>query len=105
MKIGELRHRITIQESVASRDSFGAEILSWVDLAIVWAMVSPVSGKEYFAFQQINAEVSTKITMRYRPSITPKMRVLFENRVLEIDSIINPEQMNISLILMCKEVV
>lgn len=103
MKIGKLRHRITLQECIASRDSFGAEVLTWVDIATVWASVSPISGKEYFAAHQINAEVTTKITMRYRPGTTPNMRAVFQNRLFYIVSVINPEEKNIALILMCKE--
>lgn len=103
MKIGKLRHRITLQECIASRDSFGAEVLTWVDIATVWASVSPLSGKEYFAAHQINAEVTTKITIRYRPGVTPKMRVLFNSRCFEILSVLSFEERGIELVLMCKE--
>jgi SPP1 family predicted phage head-tail adaptor len=105
MKIGKLRHKIIIQEYSASRDSFGAEVQNWTDKASVFASVTPVSGKEYFAAQQWNAEVTTKITMRYLSDISPKMRVLFDNRIFEILSVLNFEERNIELNLMCKEVV
>lgn len=103
MKIGKLRQRVTIQEYVATRDSFGAEVPAWTDVATVWASVTPVSGKEYFASAQVNAEVSTKITMRYLAGITPKMRVVFEARTFEIISVLNFEERDIELNLMCKE--
>lgn len=104
MKIGKLRQRITIQEYVATRDSFGAEVPAWTDVATVWASVTPVSGKEYFASAQVNAEVTTKITMRYLAGITPKMRVVFEEaRTFEVISVLNFEERNIELNLMCKE--
>ena len=103
MKIGKLQRRITIQEYVTARDSFGAEVPTWVDVATVWASVTPVSGKEYFASAQVNAEATTKITMRYLAGITPKMRVVFEARTFEIISLLNFEERNIELNLMCKE--
>lgn len=105
MKIGRLRHRIAIEESIAGRDSFGAEISEWRQFIKVWADVSPVSGREFIAFKQINAEISTKVTIRYIAGVTTEMRVLFDNRIFEITSIINPEEKNVSLLLMCKEVV
>lgn len=105
MKIGKLRHRIVIEDSIAGRDSFGAEISEWIQFAKVWANVSPVSGREFIAFKQINAEISTKVTIRYLAGITSEMRVLFKDRIFEINSIINPEEKNVSLLLMCKEVV
>jgi len=103
MNIGKLRHRITIQEYAASRDSFGAQVQTWADKATVFASIAPVSGKEYFAAQQINSEITTKITIRYLPGITPKMRVLFNGRIFEILAVLNHEERNIELNLMCKE--
>ena len=104
MKIGRLRHRIVIEESIAGRDNFGAEVYEWIQFAKVWADVSPVSGREFASFKQINSEITTKITIRYLAGVTAEMRVLFDNRIFEINSIINPEEKNISLLLMCKEV-
>jgi SPP1 family predicted phage head-tail adaptor len=105
MKIGRLRHRIVIEESLTSRDSFGAEVSERVQFAVVWADLSPITGKEYLGFKQINSETTTKITTRYLAGVTTEMRVVFGDRTYEIDSIINPEEKNISLILMCREVV
>ena len=67
--------------------------------------MSPVSGREFIAFKQINAEISTKVNIRYLAGVTTEMRVLFKDRTFEINSIINPEEKNVSLLLMCKEVV
>jgi SPP1 family predicted phage head-tail adaptor len=103
MRIGKLRHKITIQEYSAARDSFGAETEGWNDKASVFASITPISGKEYFASQQLNAEVTTKITIRYLEGITPKMRVVFGDRIFEIVSVLNFEERNVELNLMCKE--
>ncbi len=103
MKIGKLRHRVKIQAYTAGRDSFGSEEPVWTDVATVWASVTPVSGKEYFASAQVNTEISTKITMRYISGITPKMRVVFDARIFEIISVLNFEERGIELNLMCKE--
>lgn len=103
MEIGRLRHRVALQAYTASRDSFGAETQEWSDTANVWASIEPVSGKEYFSSKQLNAEITTKITIRYLKDISPKMRVVFEGRIYEIISVINFEEKNISLTLMCKE--
>lgn len=104
MKIGKLRHRVTLQEYISSKDSFGAEVENWSDMATVWASVEPLSGREYFAAQQVNAEISTKITIRYRAGIKPIMHVLCKGRIFGILSVLNTEEKNTELILMCKEV-
>jgi SPP1 family predicted phage head-tail adaptor len=103
MKIGRLRHRIKLQTYTAFRDSFGAEEPEWTDVATVWASVTPASGKEYFASAQTNAELTTKITMRYLSGITPNMRVVFDERIFEIVSVLNYEERNVELNLLCKE--
>jgi len=105
MDFSKLRHRVTIQEYIPTRDSFGAEVEVWTGIATVWASVEPLSGKEYFAAQQINSEITAKITMRHLNNINPKMRAVFDSRIFEILSIVNLEERNISLVLMVKEVV
>ena len=101
--IGNLRHRITLQKPVIIRDSIGQELEEWQDVATVWASVEPLSGKEYFNAQQTNSEVSTKITIRYLKSITPFMRVFFQKHTYNILSVINFEERNIYLQLLCSE--
>lgn len=104
MKIGTLRHRIQIQTKTISEDSLKQQTESWTDVATVWARIEPLSGREYFQARQETAEVSVKVTMRYRNDIVPSMRLRFEDRIFEVLSVINPEERCILLLLMCKEV-
>lgn len=101
--IGKLRHRITLQKSVVTHDDIGQELEEWQDVATVWASVEPLSGKEYFNAQQINSAISTKIGMRYLPGITTDMRVYFKRHPYNILSIINLEERNLYLQLLCSE--
>jgi SPP1 family predicted phage head-tail adaptor len=103
MQAGRLRHRITLQEERPTRDSYKAEVLGWVDVATVWAAVEPLRGREYFSAQQVNSEVSHRVTIRYRSGVTSAMRVLFGSRVLQIDGVINVNEQNRELQLMCIE--
>lgn len=104
MKIGTLRHRIQIQTKTISEDSLKQQIESWTDVDTVWARIEPLSGREYFQARQEIAEVSVKVTVRYRNDIAPSMRLRFEDRIFEVLSVINPEERCILLLLMCKEV-
>lgn len=105
MKIGSLRHKVTLQKKVVTEDELKQQTETWTDIATVWASVEPLSGREYFTAKQVNADISVKITMRYRKDVTPEMRVAFNETVYEILSVIDPEERNISLILMCREAV
>ena len=104
MKIGELRHRVTLQKKEITEDDLKQQTENWMDVAAVWAAIEPLIGREYFAAQQVNAEVSARITIRYRKGIIPDMRVVFDDRVFDILSVINPKERCESLVLMCREV-
>lgn len=105
MNIGKLRQRITLQKQVNTVNDYGAAVTTWKSVSTVWADVRPISGHEYFAAQQVHSEVTTQIWIRYLPGIVPTMLVKFGKRTLEIVSVLNIQERNISLQLMCKEVV
>lgn len=107
MNIGKMRHRITFQQQKSDKDSLGSyssEEEDWEDVATVWAQISPISGKEYFSEMRENT-VSHKIYCRYRSGISPKMRIKFKNRIFRIISVINWDERNEGLTLMCEELV
>lgn len=105
MNIGKLRHRITIQKQVNETNDYGAVVTKWRTLATVWADVRPISGREYFSAQQVQSEITTQIWLRHLDGVLPTMRVKFGSRTLEIVSVLNTQERNISLQLMCKEIV
>lgn len=105
MNIGDLRHRITLQECVSGQDEAGQPVQEWQDVATVWGAVEPLRGREYFAAQQVQAEVTTRIRIRYRKGIRPEMRVLYDGRIFQIVAPpIDPEERHREIHLMCKEV-
>lgn len=104
MNIGRLRHRITLQKLSHRPNDYGATVAEWLDVATVWAEVKPLSGREYFSADQIQAEVTTVIWLRYLANIDSTMRVKFDDRSFEIVSVINHKEQNRALQLQCKEV-
>lgn len=105
MKAGELRHRVRIQQLVTGRDDTGGFSETWADVATVWAAIEPIRGREYFEAQQVNAEVSHRIKCRYRSGILPVMRAVFGVRIFRIEAVINVDERNRELQLMCIEAV
>lgn len=104
MRAGELRHRITIQRAVEVSDDLKTPTVTWQDVATVWAAVEPLSGREYLLAQNVNAELTVRIRIRYRPGVTPGMRVLYNGRVFDIQAVIDVEERHRELQLMCKEI-
>ena len=108
VRAGDLRHRVTLQSPVASQDGYGAETVTWTDVATVWAAVWPVRGREYFEARQTAAEVTHKVRIRYSTDVsgvTPKWRVVFGSRRFDIEAVINPDERSKYLDLMCVEVI
>lgn len=103
MDIGKLRHRITIQRQVNEVNDYGAPVTIWKNVATVWADIRPLSGREYFSAQQVQSEVTTQIWIRYHQGIVPTMRIKFGKRLFAIVSVINAQERNITLQLLCKE--
>lgn len=105
MRAGKLHHQITIQQANETQGPTGEMAISWSDFATVWASVEPLRGREFWAAKEQQAQVDTRIRMRYQTGITPKMQVVFGARTYLIYAVINPEMRNIELQLMCQEVV
>jgi len=103
MRAGKLRHRIAIQQETATQDIYGAEVKTWTTKKELWAEIDPPKSREFFATGQTQAEVTTRVRIRYLPNVTPNMRIKFGTRYLNINSIINPDERNKELIMMCNE--
>lgn len=102
---GELRHRITIQKLNNSQNEYGEASELWEDILNVRAGIYPISGKEFFAAETVNSEITHKVKIRYIEGIMPNMRIKFNNRIFSIESVINFQERNIELQLLCKELI
>ena len=76
---------------------------TWSTYATVQASIEPISGREYFAAQSTQADVTHRIRIRYLSGIVPKMRVSYNSRIFDILSVINVGERNRELQLMCRE--
>lgn len=104
MRAGRLRHRITIQQqAVTGQNDYGEDIYEWTDVAIVWAEVQPLTGREYWAAEQVNAETTHQVRLRYLSDIEPSMRILFGSRVLVIESVFNVDERDRELVVTARE--
>jgi len=87
MNIGDLRKRITLLQITPQIDENGFATEEISELGTVWAAVSNLYGKEYFAAKAVQAENTVKFTIRYRPGITTDMKIQFQDRLFNITDI------------------
>ena len=105
MPIGDLNKRIQIQYEVKSSDGMGGWDSTWTDACTCWAALWPISAKETIQSMKETMTISMRIRIRYRSVLRPDWRIRFGNRFFNIVSIVNPEERNELLDLMCKEAV
>ena len=104
IRTGDLRRRITIQQrSSETADSFGQASTSWTDVVSTWADIQPMSGRELQAAQAQQSEVTHQVEIRYRAGVLPRMRVSYQTRVFDIQSVIDVGMQHRRLTLMCSE--
>lgn len=82
MKAGNLNRRILIQKRTQVQDEAGQPIDAWVDVVKVWAWVKTQSGmavaRQSTAQDGVAMSVNSySFRIRYRPSVTDDMRVVY----------------------------
>jgi SPP1 family predicted phage head-tail adaptor len=105
VKAGSLRHLVEIQKPLDRQTEYGETETTWHRVATCDASITPLSAREFFAAQQVQADVSHRIVVRYVPCIGPQMRVVWCHRIFHIESVINTDERGVMLELLCKETV
>jgi len=100
---GELKHRVSIQSESTAVDSYGEPTGSWSTDSTVWASVKPTRAGEQETGDGQTGVVTMSVIMRYTADATMKKRLLFGARVLGILSVINVDERNEHLQLICQE--
>ena len=103
MNAGSLKHRVSIQSQSTTLDDYGEPADTWSTDATVWASVIPQSGDETNSADGIVGVISHRVIMRYNTHASPKKRLLFGSRVLGIESVINTNEADKELELLCRE--
>ncbi|MGQ7243703.1 phage head closure protein [Salinicola sp. V024] len=93
MRAGRLRHRITFQKKMKTREpATGAVIYAWTDideLVNVPADVQFLSAKELMSSDALQSSVSARIIIRYRSyDFDSSMRIVYKNKIYDILGVI-----------------
>lgn len=102
---GALRHVIEVQQRVDTKDASGDPLVQWVRFAMVRASVEPLLGKEFFASEQREAKVNTRIRLRYLAGLVPQMRIIWDNRWFDIQSVALVNGIKYEMVVMANELV
>ncbi len=97
---GDLDQRVTLQSKSVTRAANGEEVVTWADVATVWAQVHELRGREYFAGAQLQDTTDVRVRLRYRSGVVREQRLLWRGAPLDIVSVIEVGRKD-SLELMC----
>lgn len=98
-KSSKMRQHVTIQILNLTSDNAGGQNISWVDFKTIWARVENVTNSigravtsEALFAEQIENKNYYKITTRFISGITPEMRIIYDNKALNIKNINNIDE-------------
>ena len=103
MRAGTLRRQVLIQSRSSALDGFGQKVRAWTDLASVWADIQPLSGRELEVARAVQAEVTHQVTIRYRTGLSDLMRLVYQGRYFNVNSVIDTDTQHKQLLLLCTE--
>lgn len=104
MRAGELRHRISVQRPITSRNEIGEEVVAWETAAVVWAALVPISGRELLQSNQPLGEITTRVRVRWENAIAdinPKWRLLHGPTIYNVKSAFPKEMRRREIEIMC----
>lgn len=107
MRAGTLRHLVTLQTPTSAPDGDGGFTDTWTALATVWASIVPATARdlERVVAGTVQSSATHLVTIRYLAGVTTKTRIVFGSRLFSVTGVQNPEERNISLVLVCQEIV
>lgn len=107
---GKLRHRVQIVKPTLAQDTTGGWTANKDTLVLeCWATIEALTGVEKFAAHEFTSNVTHSIWIRHPRSAVPggiqaKMQVWFDTRQFQVESVLNPDERNKMLQLLCVEV-
>jgi SPP1 family predicted phage head-tail adaptor len=114
MRAGKLNSRLIIERPEVTRDAdTGAELVAWVEVATVWAAITPIvsiRGREAMMADQVQAAIDVKITIRWSPLVDPmtakwRARLLTRYSPIIYNIAAPPAQVNMNgreIVMLCK---
>ena len=100
---GERRHYLTVEVPKRVSDGMGGTAVTWTAKANVWAAIWPVSSNERIQADKPNLSVSHKIRFPFLKDFKGEWRLRKRSRIFSVVSIINVQEMDEELELLCKE--
>ena len=85
--IGKYDKRVTIQTPTETRSFSGEAVMTWGDVATVWAQVDGLSSRDILQAQQANVVATYRVRIRHRSDVSHLNRLVYRGRQMELASV------------------
>lgn len=102
MRAGSLNQCITLEQRVEGEDAAGQPYDYWDTVGTVWAAVHPIRGRELIAADAVTSITDVRVILRWRPGLTPAMRIRHGDDTYNIASVIHVRSEKREVELLCK---
>ena len=103
MNTGRRDKKITIEASTSAVDAVSDSIETWATWKTVWAAVEPIGGRELMSADRDVATGTCRVRCDYFAGLTTRHRILYGERTLDINAVIDPAEQHEELEILCSE--
>ncbi len=100
---GRLKKHIEIWRYGSTVNAAGSDVNQLTKIKTVYGEIRPARGSEYTEYYKEQHDLSIRITIRYYADLKPTDVLMYHGRQFLIQSIVNPEEQNYILEVMCTE--
>ena len=94
MQFSKLIHDTLLFAPVDALSAKGDQTVSYPSGVQMFASIEPLTGRELNYAQQMRADVTHKITMRYLTGVSHRYRITWNSRTFELGPPLTPEERN-----------
>jgi len=103
---GKMRHSLNVKTVSSTQETtLGSWNQSTLAATTRWCSVEPIGGRERLRAGQLVPEATHIIRTRYNTEIVPSCIMVWGSRTFEILSVVNVEERNMVLEMLCKELI
>jgi SPP1 family predicted phage head-tail adaptor len=102
-RIGALRNRFTIEQSVRVTDGSGGYTETWIVVGEIWGHIRAVSADERFQHDRMAGSVSHEIVVRHLDGLTPGLRLRLGLHRYHLRAVFAADNRRRYLICQCEE--
>ena len=103
IKAGRLRHRVTIEECVQTDDGQGGRSTEFFPVGRRFVAIRQATSSEVFKAGRQNNIITHMVTARFTTLIDEKARLIFKNRIFNVVSVDNVDEVSREMLISALE--